>query len=206
MLRREIDAGVVTAGQRLLEVEVAARFDVSRTPVREALIRLAREGVLERAERGFAVPRDDLASLHERMEARRLLDVEIARRAALAAAGTSARTTALHDQLRRAAAAHAANRARDFATAHYELREGVRRLAGNRLLARCAALIDDSFRVGRERLYRLAENRAMTLDADQRLVQAIEQGDGDAAAAITSAFLTDVARVGAAAMAAANLG
>jgi DNA-binding GntR family transcriptional regulator len=48
-LREDILRGVLAAGARLGEVELAARLGVSRTPVREALSRLAAEGLVELA-------------------------------------------------------------------------------------------------------------------------------------------------------------
>ena len=48
-LREEILRGALPAGARLGEVEVADRLGVSRTPVREALSRLAAEGLVELA-------------------------------------------------------------------------------------------------------------------------------------------------------------
>jgi DNA-binding GntR family transcriptional regulator len=187
-LRQAIDTGTIAPGQRMREVEIAEQFAVSRTPVREALIRLAREGVLERAERGFGVPHDDRQSFFERIDARRLLDVEIARRAAVAAVEHGA-PDALDTELANAEAAHAAADPAAFAQAHYALRDAVRLLSGNRLLARCAELVDDSFRVGRERLYQVEAYREVTLDADRRLVEAIRHGDPDTAVAVTERFL-----------------
>eukprot|EP01032_Pedospumella_encystans_P033827 gene33827-38229_t len=49
-LREDIEemiaVGTLTPGQHLDETELAARFDVSRTPIREALIQLASMGVV----------------------------------------------------------------------------------------------------------------------------------------------------------------
>ena len=47
MLRELILAGSLPAGAKLGEAELATRLDVSRTPVREALSRLAAEGLVE---------------------------------------------------------------------------------------------------------------------------------------------------------------
>jgi DNA-binding GntR family transcriptional regulator len=193
-LREEIDSGAISPGQRLVEVEVAGRYGVSRTPVREALIRLAREGALAPAERGFALPRDDHEAMRERLEARRLLDVALARAAARVIAAGPVDTAPLAAELRRAAAAHAQGRARGFANAHHTLRAAIRGIAGNRLLARCGELVDDSFRLGREQLYRTAANRETTLAADRALVDALLRGDADAAEAETLAFIALVER------------
>lgn len=61
-----IHRGDLPAGARLRDSELAARLGVSRTPVREALLRLAREGVLESTMgRGFRVRSLDASELEE---------------------------------------------------------------------------------------------------------------------------------------------
>lgn len=54
-LRAEILHGSHRPGTAFKEVALAGRFGVSRTPVREALGRLAQEGLLERGTRGLQV-------------------------------------------------------------------------------------------------------------------------------------------------------
>lgn len=55
-IREMILQGELTPGQRVREVELAAKLGVSRTPVRESLPILAREGVLTQLDtRGFVV-------------------------------------------------------------------------------------------------------------------------------------------------------
>lgn len=46
LLRREIASGGFRPGQRILEKALAARLGISRTPIREALLRLEIEGVV----------------------------------------------------------------------------------------------------------------------------------------------------------------
>jgi DNA-binding GntR family transcriptional regulator len=69
MLRDLILAGALAAGSKLGEAELATRLDVSRTPVREALSRLAAEGLVEIVpNRGARVARwtdEDLAQIFE---------------------------------------------------------------------------------------------------------------------------------------------
>ena len=56
ILARRIRAGALPAGTRLLESRVAAEFGISRAPARQALLSLAEEGLLSRAEgRGYVV-------------------------------------------------------------------------------------------------------------------------------------------------------
>ena len=47
-IRRALIAGVFQPGQRLSEPELALRFRTSRSPIREALVRLEHEGFVER--------------------------------------------------------------------------------------------------------------------------------------------------------------
>ena len=55
-LRRQISFGELGPGDRLTEIKVAAALAVSRTPVREGLASLAREGLLVREGRSYVVP------------------------------------------------------------------------------------------------------------------------------------------------------
>lgn len=65
-LRDRIVAGRHAPGEFLREIELAAALGVSRTPVREAFARLAREGFVERlARRGYRVPAEPLSRLLE---------------------------------------------------------------------------------------------------------------------------------------------
>jgi DNA-binding GntR family transcriptional regulator len=61
-----IHRGDLPPGTRVKDTSVATQLGVSRTPVREALLRLAREGVLEAdMGRGFSVCRLDPAEMRE---------------------------------------------------------------------------------------------------------------------------------------------
>ena len=51
-LREAILAGILPAGERLGELQLAARFNRSRTPVREAILRLESEHLAQRSARG----------------------------------------------------------------------------------------------------------------------------------------------------------
>lgn len=70
-LMEEIAAGELAPGARLDEASLAARFNVSRTPVREALGRLTAQGILVEGERrGVFVAeysRKELAQIFEAM-------------------------------------------------------------------------------------------------------------------------------------------
>jgi GntR family transcriptional regulator of vanillate catabolism len=56
-LRDMIASGVLPPGERLLEVQLVERLEVSRTPIRAALLRLEQEGLLEALPSGGYVVR-----------------------------------------------------------------------------------------------------------------------------------------------------
>ncbi len=54
-IRRSILEGTLRPGQRIVEQQLAEMLNVSRTPVREALLKLERENLVARVGRGMAV-------------------------------------------------------------------------------------------------------------------------------------------------------
>jgi DNA-binding GntR family transcriptional regulator len=102
-VRADILAGLFPAGQRLLETSLAQSYGVSRTPVRETLVVLQSEGLIERIDTGYRVRTGTAEDVMEIYEARialesaaavgaaqRRTDLDLARLDALheAAAGT----------------------------------------------------------------------------------------------------------------------
>jgi DNA-binding GntR family transcriptional regulator len=74
-LRGEIVAGERPAGSRLRQVEIARRYGVSTTPVREALAALQREGLVRlHPQRGAVVFLPDVDDLREHYEIRAALE------------------------------------------------------------------------------------------------------------------------------------
>ncbi len=85
ILRLELDPG-----QSLSEPELAAEYGVSRTPVREALIRLADEGLVDIVPKsGTTVARISLALLPEAILVRKALEDITTRHAAERASGSA---------------------------------------------------------------------------------------------------------------------
>lgn len=82
-LREEILSGALPGGEHLGEVELADRLGLSRTPVREALSRLAAEGLVElHPHRGARVTRFTEADLDDAFDVRRALEPRATERAA----------------------------------------------------------------------------------------------------------------------------
>lgn len=79
-LRDEIIAGSLEPGEQLVEARIATEFGVSKTPVREALIRLQRDGLVEiEPYRGARVLEPAEADIREILELRLLIECQIAR-------------------------------------------------------------------------------------------------------------------------------
>ena len=106
-MREQILAGILPPGTRLVELQLAAQFNVSRTPVREALKRLTAEGLVatnplsglvvrevngNEVEDIYAI-REALDGLAARLAAERATDADLARlRLLMELMGESART------------------------------------------------------------------------------------------------------------------
>jgi len=82
MVLEAIDIGVYKPGDRLVESDLAERFGVSRTPIREALQRLETQSLLERDGRSLIVASLDHNQMAELYVVRRELEGLAARLAA----------------------------------------------------------------------------------------------------------------------------
>ncbi|SMX51270.1 GntR family transcriptional regulator [Actibacterium lipolyticum] len=82
-LRDRIFRGAIAPGTRLLEVPLAKDLGISRTPLRQALLELEREGLVERkTTTGFVVRSLTFSDVCDAIDLRGLLEGAAARRAA----------------------------------------------------------------------------------------------------------------------------
>lgn len=178
-LREEIQSGTLVPGEPIRQEEVAARFGVSRIPVREAFGRLESEGLVAvRPNRGAFVVALTAGELREAYELRALVEGDLLARA------VPGLTTA---HLARAEALHAALGAVEEAGAQGELnREFHRVLLGSVERPRQRALVEH-LRGGVERYERV--QRALLGDTEafqedhRRILDACRRKDPDGARA-----------------------
>src|ERR1700686_1904230 len=105
-LRAELVSMQRRPGEGISEAEIAVSFGVSRTPVREAILKLSDEGLLEIfPQSGIFVSRIPVAALPEAIIIRKALEETTARLAAERA--TSSQILALHSILQRQREANA---------------------------------------------------------------------------------------------------
>lgn len=133
-IKHAILTGELRSGTALVEADLAARFGVSKTPVREALKTLAGTGLVEMSQyKGAAVRTVDATMARSVYDVRLLLEPEALRRAVSAGVPLHAAGAALE---RSAAAADPAERS----LAHRDFHRALYGGCGNRLLVR---ILDD---------------------------------------------------------------
>ena len=116
-LWEDIRHGVTPPGSPVIEETLAERFGVSRTPVREALRRLAQDGRLERSSRGLVVTRLSQQKMQQIYPIVAVLEGLAARDAASDPnAAVSDMLERLHDEMRTACTADDAARFIDLNT------------------------------------------------------------------------------------------
>jgi DNA-binding GntR family transcriptional regulator len=190
-VRGEMRLGLLAPGERLKEVELAERLGVSRTPVREALFQLARDGLLEERNQGYSMPAYAPQELRERFEIRRLLEPSIARHAAVAA--DPRQRTTLGKLLAQETALVDNDEARRFLIANLQFKHALFDICPNKLLVRAALLYDDQFQFFRLKNFAIREVRRTTVQRHRELVAAITKRDGDGAARAMRALLDTAA-------------
>jgi DNA-binding GntR family transcriptional regulator len=180
-LRQQILRGTHPPGGRLNEVEIAAELGVSRGPVREAMQRLARDGLVElQAHRGAFVRRLDQREVRDLFEVRIALERTVARLAA-GRASPEHRTQLM--ALRGAPADHDAAAEPDV---RFQGERDVHALlaaaAGNEKLAGHVALVNQELRLLRTRSGGIPDRADHATAEHDALVDAVLAGDGDGAA------------------------
>jgi len=188
-LRDFLRAGRILTGQPLQEAALAAQLGVSRTPVREALARLASEGLVVADGRSFTVPSLSDGDIDDIYGLRFLLEPEALREIA---AGNQRRKALqpMRKALEDMASAHTVGDGTEFMEANYRFRGAWMALVPNRRLARAIELYADHVRYLRAFTLGEAEVRAVVLTGLKRLLAALEAGDGEGAAAAMRAHLS----------------
>jgi DNA-binding GntR family transcriptional regulator len=183
VLRRQISAGRIKPGQRLIENSLAEALGISRTPVREALALLARDGLLVPTTRGFVLPTFTEHDVAEIYALRRLLEPAAFGDAVEHA--TPQGLAAMRGRLADQRAAHARDDLAAFAAGNSAFRQAWLDLVTNRRLVASVALYNDHVQILRVRL-RVRSVRKIVISGMVEMLKAAERRDKSAAvAAIT---------------------
>lgn len=178
-----VRTGRYVPGQRLVEADLTTEFSVSRGPLREALGRLAAEGLVEiEPYRGAVVRRLSRTEVSELYIVRQLLESEAARLAAGRIDEADNRQR-LEKALEEMDLARAGTNQHAFADTNRRFHDLILELAGNSLLAQLASQLQtQAYRLHAMRFVLSNENIADAIDYHERVGQAILRGDGATAA------------------------
>lgn len=183
-IRRRILDNLWTPGYQALELEVALQLGMSRTPVREALIRLANEGLVEviprRGMRVLPVSPNDMREIYEILTALEGMAAEL-----LAAQKPSAQTLApLVAATKRMDKALKADDLEEWAKADENFHETLISLAGNKMLTDAIWTYWDRAHRARMFTLRLRPKPINSTKEHMALVDCLKAGDPMGAAEV----------------------
>lgn len=180
-IRASIVEGRIPPGARVTIRPIADQLSLSSTPIKAALVRLEREGVLvSRLHRGFFVPELSIEDMREIYELREALDCMAGRRAAL---------SETHSDIAKTLAANVEGQRErlergdldGYREEDIEFHRGLWVLCGNQRLRRTAEGLMDQMRLGNSVSARLPGRVETSLAEHLAITEAIAKGDADAA-------------------------
>jgi DNA-binding GntR family transcriptional regulator len=187
LIMEAIEAGLFKPGDRLVEAELADRFGVSRTPVREALQRLETQAMVSRDGRSLIVASLDHNELSELYAVRTELE------------GLAARLAARHateEEVRVLKSMVAEDRAllgqdpRLLSRANKRFHKQIHLASHNRFLVQQLDLVHRSMALMATTSFAAEGRDGPALAEHEKIVTAIEARDGDAAYAALKAHIS----------------
>lgn len=175
--------GTFSDGDRLDEVQLSARFGVSRTPIREALLKLAQSGLVEHLpRRGVFVRQPGPIELIEMFEVMAELEATSARFAASRISDDA--ITALKDANTRCNAAVEANDTESYYRENETFHALVYKESGNSFLQQECLRLQRRLQPFRRTQLRLRGRLNQSMAEHEQIVAALENGDGAKAAKV----------------------
>jgi DNA-binding GntR family transcriptional regulator len=179
-LREAILSGILAPGERLGEVQLASLFKRSRTPVREAILRLESERLTERSSRrGFIVGRITREEVLEVYAVRAVMDGLAARLAAIGILPAEiAHLRWLNDQIREAAARQDYTRMLNL---NIEFHEAICHASRNSLLLQFMRQIHDWVRRFSDTTFSYPGRSTSAIEEHETLLAALDRRDPEEA-------------------------
>ena len=179
-LEQRIVEGDLGNGKRLDETELSSFYGVSRTPVREALQRLAESGLAEHLpRRGTFVRSPSLSQLVEMFEVMAELECMAIRLAARRASSND--IDALEKDNETCRAAVAANDTKKYYEINARLHGRIYQMSGNSFLANEARRLHDRLRPFRRLQLRVRGRMEESMAEHDIILAALRDGDADRA-------------------------
>jgi DNA-binding GntR family transcriptional regulator len=191
LIRGLIIAGEFAPNQRLVEADLAVSFGASRADVRDALLMLSNEGLVERSRyRGARVRAVSPDEAIEITEVRMVIEGLCARRAADVA--TAADRESLRELGRRLREAVSVGDLRGYSLANQELHARVVEISGQAAAAAELGRLRAQSVRHEFRLALVPGRVQVSLPEHEAVIDAICAGDGDAAEALMRAHMASV--------------
>lgn len=189
-LKRNFIEGRTSLGQRLYESTVAAQCDASRTPVREALMRLKADGLIDRVGRAYAVREFTMEMVGQLYQARealecRALEIALDGGRTLDLSGAEA---AIGEMDRALAEGSSIN----FNYADIRFHREIAKLSGNEFLRNMLESIYDKVLMVRNYLFSQRPRQTTSLKEHQRILDAVQRGNSVIAVAEMQSHLRSV--------------
>ncbi|MEO1919548.1 MAG: GntR family transcriptional regulator [Paracoccaceae bacterium] len=178
MVLQAIDEGTYLPGDRLVESELAERFRVSRTPVREALQRLETQSVLVRDGRSMVVSSLDHDQLGELYVVRAELEGLAARLAAQHASPEEVRV--LREMVNKDVAL--LGDPQKLSRANRRFHKQLHLASHNRFLIQQLEMVHRTMALMASTTFAVEGRDSTALEEHSAIISAIENKDGDAAA------------------------
>jgi len=177
-LQNQILEGILQPGDRLKEAELASRFGISRTPVREALRRLETRGLLTHEPfRGMVVAQLESSAVSELYAMREILETAAARLAAQHASDTE--IAAMEQQVSRDR--KIAGDPQKLAISNRAFHVAIYRAAHNRFLVKSADALAEALALLGPTTLSIEGRGLRSIDEHAAIVAAIKARDSKAA-------------------------
>jgi DNA-binding GntR family transcriptional regulator len=188
VIRASILAGELAAGGIYSATTLAERLGVSATPVREAMLELANDGLVESVRnRGFRILTPEEADLDEISQLRLMLEVPSMR--IVADRATDADLRELRGIVEKIEATAAAADVAGFLLADRAFHLGMLELTGNRRLVRLVAQLRDQTRIAAIAELAHAGNLTKSAAEHRDILDALEERDAEKAKALMKRHL-----------------
>ena len=180
-LEEQIFDGTFSNGDRLDEVRLAEQFNVSRTPLREALQRLNQSGLVELIpRRGAFVRQPGPVELVEMFEVMAELESVCGRLAAKRISNKA--LSELHEANKKCQTAVDSQQPNIYYIENAIFHRIIYRESGNRFLENEVSILHRRLQPFRRQQLRLRGRMAQSMSEHRAIVEALEKGDSEAAA------------------------
>ena len=180
-LEKQIFDGTFSDGDRLDETRLAEQFSVSRTPLREALQRLAQSGLVELIpRRGAFVRQPGLVELMEMFEVMAEIEAVCGRLAAKRISNSA--LSELHHANERCQVAVVSEKPDAYYIENAIFHRIIYRESGNSFLENEAEILHRRLQPFRRQQLRLRGRMTQSLNEHKAILEALERGDSEATA------------------------